>query len=88
MLRRDDLRPRVLKRVDDEALIHQVAARKAGDLDVEHAVIHAGGHVAQQALHLRPVAEFIAGDQLAVFGYDLKAHTLREIEQALAMALQ
>ena len=88
MLRRDDLRPRVLKRVDDEALIHQVAARKAGDLDVEHAVIHAGGHVAQQALHLRPVAELISGDQLAVFGHDLKAHTLREIEQALAMALQ
>ena len=81
-VRRNDLGAGVFEGIEDQRLIHQIAARQAGDLHVEHAVVLAGGDVGEQALHLRALGEAVAGDDaLAVDLKNVIAAPLRQGEK-------
>lgn len=74
-LRRDDERPALLQRVENEALIVHPAAAQTLHIHAQHRVVPSGPGGFQQPQHLGPGEQALAGDDLLVNVRDRQALT-------------
>ena len=88
LLRSDDLRAAVLEGLRHHALVPGVASGEAGDLHDQHALESAGLHCGQELLHLRPVGDRIAADDLLVDVGDGVPPLLRQGQEGVPVALE